>query len=361
MTNVANDTNTSDGGVNHVIAGDRGLPEANVIAVAGLGLIGGSLARRLVARGRKVIAWNHRPHPYGQARAAGINCVERIEDLALAKPDVLVLCTPLKAMPQVLASIAPVLEPHTTLTDVGSVKGQVRDEVEAAGLGACYVGAHPMAGSEFSGYDASSPDLYDDALWAVTVDADTDYERFLTVADMICEGVGDRIIVLDDDTHDQAAAMISHMPHVVSTALANELTDMPARNIAQALAAGCWRDMTRVALTDPDRTRAMVEEDAANVAELLRHMSRRLSDMAGLLESGGDAAASGIRGFFSTAQPYRDFKARQRSGDVVHDEVRLSLGEGTWREDLLASAKRGEHVIRFDGRRTAVAQVRTAL
>ncbi|MBW3087324.1 prephenate dehydrogenase/arogenate dehydrogenase family protein [Bifidobacterium sp. 82T24] len=349
---------------------EEGLPQANVIAIAGLGLIGGSLARRLSAQGRRVVAWNHRPHPYEQARAAGIACVDDIRDLALAKPDVLVLCTPLKAMPQALADLAPVLDPHTTLTDVGSVKGQVRDEVRAAGLDDRYVGAHPMAGSEFSGYDASSPDLYDDALWAVTVDDATDYDRFLLVADMICNGVGNRIIVLDDDTHDRCAAMISHMPHVVSTALANELTDMPERNIAQALAAGCWRDMTRVALTDPDRTRAMVEEDAANVATLLRHMSARLTAMADLLETGHDGrpdasvgsdAARGILGFFSAAQPYRDFKTKQRSGDIGHDEVRVPLGTGTWRSDLLESAKRGEHVIRFADRHAAVAQVRSAL
>ncbi|PJM72804.1 prephenate dehydrogenase [Bifidobacterium primatium] len=346
-----------------------GLPQAATIAIAGLGLIGGSLARRLVADGRRVVAWNHRPHPYEQARAAGIECMDRIEDLALAKPDVLVLCTPLKAMPQALASLAPVLGPHTTLTDVGSVKGQVRDEVKAAGLADRYVGAHPMAGSEFSGYGASSPDLYDDALWAVTVDGHTDYDRFLIVADMICNGVGNRIIVLDDDTHDRAAAMISHMPHVVATALANELTAMPERNIAQALAAGCWRDMTRVALTDPDRTRAMVEEDAANVAELLRHMSRRLAGMADLLESEATAASDAtaessresIRGFFSVAQPYREFKAWQRSGDVDYDEVSLSIDAGNWRADLLESAKRGEHIIRLAGRHGFVAQVRTAL
>ncbi|NEG95789.1 prephenate dehydrogenase/arogenate dehydrogenase family protein [Bifidobacterium sp. SMB2] len=348
---------------------NEGLPNADTIAIAGLGLIGGSLARRLVANGRRVVAWNHRPHPYEQARAAGIECVGSIEDLALAKPDVLVLCTPLKAMPQALARLAPVLDPHATLTDVGSVKGQVRDEVRAAGLEDRYVGAHPMAGSEFSGYGASSPELYDDALWAVTVDDDTDYDRFLLVADMICTGVGNRIIVLDDDTHDCAAAMISHMPHVVATALANELTDMPERNIAQALAAGCWRDMTRVALTDPDRTRAMVEEDATNVAELLRHMSGRLADMADLLESEssdarGEAAESArdsIRAFFAVAQPYREFKAWQRSGDIDYDEVSLSIDGGEWQSDLLESAKRGEHIIRLAGRESFVAQVRTAL
>ncbi len=109
-----------------------------------------------------------------------------------------------------------------------------------------------MAGNELSGWAAAAPALYDNALCAMTVDGDTDYRRFLAVARMITDDVGNRVIVLDDDTHDRAAALISHMPHVVATALINQLTDDPDRNIAAALAAGSWRDMTRVALTDPD-------------------------------------------------------------------------------------------------------------
>ena len=76
------------------------------------------------------------------------------------------------------------------------------------------------------------------------MDESTDYRRFLDVAAMITKDVGNRVIVVDDETHDKAAAMISHMPHVVSTALINELVANPDRNIAAALAAGCWRDMT---------------------------------------------------------------------------------------------------------------------
>ncbi|MBT1165713.1 prephenate dehydrogenase [Bifidobacterium simiarum] len=360
---------------------DDGLPKADVIAIAGLGLIGGSLARRLTARGRRVIAWNHRDAPYAEARRAGIECVARVEDLAAAKPDVLVLCTPLRAMPDVLARLAPVLDEATTLTDVGSVKGQVRDEVKAVGLDDRYVGAHPMAGNELSGYAASDPGLYDDALWAVTYDGITDYARLLTVTEMIVRGVGNRVIVLDDDTHDRAAALISHMPHVVATALANELTETPERNIAQALAAGSWRDMTRVALTDPDRTRAMVEEDADNVARLLRSVSARLAMMADVLEREGSGDPEDVgraldesRGFFAAARPYREFKARQRaresgtaSGAVSANEsadaqaLRINVTETGWRDELLESAKRGEHIVGIESPTTFAVQVRTAL
>ena len=329
------------------------------IGIVGLGLIGGSLARRLAGRGVRVVAWNHRPHPYAQAEADGISCKATLAELVDAAPDALVLCNPLKAMPDILAGLRPLLEhrPDITLTDVGSVKGMVRDQVKAAGLGDRYVGAHPMAGNELSGWQAADPTLYDDALWAVTVDESTDYRRFLTVASLITDGVGNRIIVLDDETHDKAAAMISHMPHVVSTALINELTANPDRNVAAALAAGCWRDMTRVSLTDPDRTRAMVEEDALNVEVLLRRMAARLTDMADHLHE-GDAAA--VKAFFAAGDPFRTYRAETKNA-TGFEHAELEIPETGWQQTLLFSARRGEAITGFIHPHQAVIELRPAM
>ncbi|KAA8817080.1 prephenate dehydrogenase/arogenate dehydrogenase family protein [Bifidobacterium callitrichos] len=354
------------------------------VGIVGMGLIGGSLARRLVDRGVDVVAWNHRPHPYADAERAGIRCMPTLADLVEVRPDVIVLCNPLKAMPTILAELKPLLDaaPDITLTDVGSVKGMVRDQVEEAGLGECYVGAHPMAGNELSGWTAADPSLYDDALWAITVTPDTDFNRFLAVARLIVDGVGNRVIVLDDDTHDKAAAMISHMPHVVATALINELTADTNRNVAAALAAGSWRDMTRVALTDPDRTRAMVEEDAANVEGLLRDMAARLTAVADLLHAeraaavpvgAADPHAAAMKAFFAEGQPFRDYKARQRaiasqgdgadgaSGELAYEERLVDFTPEHWQTDLLDSARRGEHIIALAGPHTVRVQLRSAL
>lgn len=341
--------------------GDAMMPIApGRVAIAGMGLIGGSLARRLVERGCEVAAWNHRPAPYERARREGIVCVDDIVGLVDFHPDVLVLCTPLKAMGDVLGALAAAWDPDIVLTDVGSVKGQVRDDVVAAGLGRWYVGGHPMAGNERSGYQASDPRLYDGALWAVTVDGSTSYDRLLTMVRFVTECVGNRCIVLDDGTHDRAAAMISHMPHVVATALANELSDSPDRNIEQALAAGSWRDMTRVALTDPNRTRAMVEEDAANVAELLHHMARRLEDAAHALERrpGDEVRNRELDALFSHADPYRRFKASRIDS---FPQRTLTVTPDAWRDELLASARRGEHITACESGTTFRVELRTAL
>lgn len=321
------------------------------VGIVGLGLIGGSLARHLAANDSHVIAWNHRPHPYEQARRDGITCVDTLDELASARPQLIVLCNPLKAMPDMLSRLSPLIDRGTTtLTDVGSVKGLVRQQVVSAGLGDCYVGAHPMTGTEHSGFEASDPGLFDHALWAITVDESTDYQRFLTVARMITEGCANRCIVIDDTTHDRAAALISHMPHVVATALINELTDNPDRNIAAALAAGSWRDMTRVALTDPQRTRAMVDEDAENVQTLLRHMADRLTRVADALQH-GDTQAIGT--FFSHGQPFRDYKAAC-AHDTAATRITMPLEPASWRSQLLQSARQGEQLVALRGDMRAV-------
>ncbi|OZG65058.1 prephenate dehydrogenase [Bifidobacterium aquikefiri] len=349
------------------------LTSAHKIAIAGLGLIGGSLALRLAERGRYVIAWNHNSRPYEAAARHHIRCVDSLEALAAGKPDVLVLATPLTAMPAVLAKLAPALSPATTLTDVGSVKTELRQQVSNAGLAEYYVGAHPMAGNERSGFAAADPTLFDGALWAITVDENTRYDRYLTVADMITQGVGNRIITLDDHIHDSSAAMISHMPHVVSTALSAMLVDSEHRNIEAALAAGSWRDMTRVSLTDPDRTRAMIEEDSGNVASLLRQLSQRLSSVAESLEQLGDVssqtplekeqspdaqqAEKRIYEFFQAPEPFRAYKRKQRKDNTAdensstqqldgqHNEI--TIPEQAWQQTLIESAKAGEQITGF--------------
>ncbi|WP_018143815.1 prephenate dehydrogenase [Alloscardovia criceti] len=319
------------------------------VAIAGLGLIGGSLALALVQSGNEVIAWNHRSAAYEQARKAGIHCVKTLDELASSEADVLVLCTPLKAMDSIIATLVGKLSPRTTLTDVGSVKREVLATVSKHGLRQAFVGAHPMAGNELAGFDAADAQLFQHATWALTVESDTDFERFVTVGRMICEGVKNRFIVTNAEEHDKATAQISHMPHVVSTALAAQLVDNPQSNIALALAAGSWRDMTRVALTTPDRTQAMVDENPDNVAQLLRNLSVRLDAVADLLESDEEEDSERLRQFFLSADPYRKVRAQLNNGvpEGVYN-IKFSSSGDEWKEQLLQASRKGGRVEYID-------------
>ncbi|MFP1702793.1 prephenate dehydrogenase [Gardnerella vaginalis] len=340
---------------------DAGFSKKFSVGIVGLGLIGGSIAKRLAATGScKVYAYNRHQTMYKEARVLGITCVESVAELARMQPNVLILCNSLAAMPEVLGEISRgINKQRTTLTDVGSVKGLVREQVKAAGLGDCYIGAHPMAGSEFTGWQASSAQLLDGALWAVSVDESSDFWRFCAVLRVIVALCGNRALVLNDSIHDASAALISHMPHVVSTALANVLCGSENRNVALQMSAGSWRDMTRVALTDPNRTRAMVEENRRNVADLLGSVIEELSFAKKMLErSDGDSAVAcderdecDERAFFAKADSWREYKYKERAvacdksaGDLR--ELRFALDcAGDWQSQLIQSAQSGEQIV----------------
>ncbi len=335
------------------------------VGIVGLGLIGGSLAKRLAKLPEcSVYAWNRHHNPYEEAENLGIDCVENVQDLAKLRPNVLILCNSLSSMPSILQEIAPYVDKsRTTISDVGSVKALVREQVAAAGLQDCYVGAHPMAGSEFTGWKASSAELLNGALWALTVDNNTEFWRVSNVLRMIVSLCKNRAIVLDDETHDKSAALISHMPHVVATALANVLCEQSNRAIALQLSAGSWRDMTRVALTDPQRTRAMVSENRHNTAKLLRSVISELTFAANMLDKDEQLADDDEQEFFAKAQSWREYKYQQRKSSKTNtnqsddtnqiDDANIRLwkyvSSSNWQKDLLDSARLGESIVEICG------------
>jgi len=273
------------------------VPVLGTVSVVGLGLIGGSLARALAAgretTGIEVVGWDLDPGTRASAQQAGIATVD--DPLDAGRADLVVLAVPLRAMARMAAVLAPVLDPAATVTDVGSVKGPVRAAVEAAGLGDRYVGAHPMAGTERVGFAASDAALLRGAVWAVTTGAvptgadgarPEGLEPHLGRVLALVEAVGGRPLLLTDDVHDRATALVSHVPHVAATALLSNLVDSDVRDVALALAAGSFRDGTRVGRTGPHRTQAMVEDNAGAVAAVVRSMAADLVSLADDLEAG---------------------------------------------------------------------------
>lgn len=255
------------------------------VAVLGLGLIGGSVARRLLERGVTVTGWDPDAATREGARALGIDVLSGPGDLAGADVDLVVVAVPLRAVDQTAQLLAGVLGPQTVVMDVASVKAPVRAAMARAGLSAQYVGAHPMAGTEHAGFDASHGDLLAGARWALTLDHDTPARGFLMVAAMITATFDGVVYPLTDDVHDEAAALISHVPHVVATELLNLVAHAAVRPVAVGLSAGSFRDGTRVARTTPRRTQAMVTDNAAWVAPALRRVIADLEQLAGELES----------------------------------------------------------------------------
>ena len=253
------------------------------VAVIGLGLIGGSLLHALVAGGHRVIGFDADPGTRAAARAAGLAVVDSVRGAAGAA-ELVVLAVPLPVLPAVL----PELAGHPGLiTDVTSVKGPVRALAGKLGLRR-FVGGHPMAGKETSGFAAADPRLFEGCMWVLCMEPHdiegrhgTDLADWLTLA-ALYTAIGARVMPVTAAEHDRAVAEISHVPHLLAAALALQLADNP---LAGVLAAGSFRDGTRVAATRAELTAAMCGGNAVEVGHALDKVIGDLARLRDLLDA----------------------------------------------------------------------------
>ncbi|MFB9313263.1 prephenate dehydrogenase, partial [Nocardioides plantarum] len=209
----------------------------------------------------------------------------RTAEVVPADRDVVVLAAPLHVIVRALAAVA-ADAPDAVIVDVGSVKGTVRDAVVAQGLEARWVGAHPMAGTELSGFAHADAGLLVGASWGVTRGDGPVADVVRWLVDVFAATV----VVLDADAHDRSVALVSHAPHVLANALL-EVVETAGDPAAAQLAAGSFRDGTRVAGRDPLRTRNMLADNAAalgpvldDLVALLQRYRRDLDDPVALAE-----------------------------------------------------------------------------
>jgi prephenate dehydrogenase len=229
--------------------------------VLGLGLIGGSLLRAATAAGRTAWGYNRSSEAVDAARAEGFDAGTDLAAAlarAAATDALIVVAVPMPAVEAILGAVAE----HAAgcpLTDVVSVKAPVLAAVRRHELGARYVGGHPMAGTAESGWSASFAELFEDAVWVVGAEDDSDPQVWAAVAGLAVE-CGAVVVPAEAGEHDDAAARISHLPHLLAEALA--ISGATGGDLALTLAAGSFRDGTRVAGTAPELVRAMCEANA---------------------------------------------------------------------------------------------------
>ena len=246
------------------------------VCVIGLGLIGGSLMRAAKAAGREVFGYNRSVDGVDAARRDGFDATSDLGEAlsrAAAVDALIVLAVPMPALPLMLRHVRETA-PNCALTDVTSVKGAVLREVDEAGLLDRFVGGHPMTGTAYSGWAAGDTDLFADTPWVLSVDDHVDPGIWATVMHLAldCRAF---VVPARSDEHDIAAATISHLPHLLAEALAATAGEVP---LAYALAAGSFRDGTRVAGTAPDLVRAMCEANADQLLPVLDQTLRLLID-----------------------------------------------------------------------------------
>ena len=247
--------------------------------------------RAAKAAGREVFGYNRSIDGVEAARFDGFDATNSVDDVlarAAATDALIVLAVPVPALPIMLDHIRS-SAPHCALTDVTSVKGAVLDAVRDHGLVDRFVGGHPMAGTAHSGWAAGDERMFVGAPWVISVDDHVDPDVWAKVMRLALD-CGAVVVPARSDEHDAAAAAISHLPHLLAEALAATAGDVP---LAFALAAGSFRDGTRVAATAPDLVRAMCE---ANSEQLHGALDRAIDLLGhGQGSSGGRAAGGRAR------------------------------------------------------------------
>lgn len=282
----------------------------------GLGLIGGSIARALKEQnpGLRIIAYDIRPDTLAAAEQASVaDLTTNAVDESFADCDYIFLCAPVQKNDENLAAVKKIRKPGCLLTDVGSVKTSIHRAVREAGLEHCFVGGHPMAGSERTGFANSKASLLENAYYILTPAPGVPAGKLEAYRQLVLN-MGAIPLILDWETHDYVTAAVSHLPHVIAASLVNLVRDSDsADGIMRLVAAGGFKDITRIASSDPRMWQQICLTNTENIRSLLQSCIRSLTAVEKNLAEGDSRS---LYELFDSARIYRDSFIDASSGPI---------------------------------------------
>lgn len=274
--------------------------EIRTAAVVGLGLVGGSVARDLAARGVRVAAYDRNPSSLRDALREGIVETALDPSLAgLAGVELLVVAVPVSDAPTVLAAARPHLHDTRLVTDVGSTKETVVAAAEALGVGDRFVGSHPLAGNHRSGWEASRRELFAGARTYLCPTRVTSAAA-LALAAELWRALGAIPEVMDAAAHDAHLALTSHLPQATATALAGVLA---GADVDRSQLGTGGRDMTRLAGGSPEMWTAIALDNAPALAAALQRIEGEMRNLRSALLRGD---ADEVRRFYTAGREWFD-------------------------------------------------------
>ena len=292
------------------------------VSVVGLGLVGGSVARDLAARGVRVSAYD--ADATHLAAAVRTNVVRSTLDESLSgvrDADAVIIATPVDAAIGVLQRVAPYARRARLIMDVGSTKTKIVESAQELGLGDRFIGAHPMAGDHRSGWHASRAGLFTDAPVYLCPPRDATAES-MELARMFWIELGARPERMSAEQHDLKLAWTSHLPHMVSTALALAL----ARTGVDRIYLGPGgRDVTRLAGSSPEMWTAIALENAPAIEGALKQTEREIATLRAALKR---ADGEDLRARFEAARNWWERgKGGEEGGGFLHEPKLLPLSK----------------------------------
>ena len=312
-------------------------PPQRTANVIGLGLIGGSIAVGLRQRGWRVCGEDARDGT--EERALELDVIDA-RGLAADAEITFVAVPVLAVVDQVERALA---ETSGAVTDVGSVKSTVSHRCEHPR----FVGSHPMAGSELDGLDGADPEMFNGAVWVVTPMSTTDDVTLARITGVLRE-LGAEVVALTPEQHDQVVAVVSHVPHLAAATLMRLAVSRAEEHAPLLrLAAGGFRDMTRIASGRPDIWLDICAENRSAIVAALDELIDGLGQMR-------DTVAAGARDELFTALKGAREARTNLPGRVVHPEelvevrIRIPDRTGAAAEVFTLAADLGVNIANFE-------------
>jgi len=274
------------------------------VGIIGIGLIGGSIAKAF----RKyddieILAYNRREESARQAFEDGACHAFTTEiDESFQDCDIIFICTPVDTVCDYVERLRPYISEDCILTDVGSTKKNIYYRMLSY-KSLNFIGGHPMAGSEKTGYEAAKTHLFENAYYVMTPLPWVSRDKVERLQELVLR-TGAIPIIMNPDTHDQTVAAISHLPHILASTLTNLVHNSDGEEkYMYKLAAGGFRDITRVASGSPGLWTSICLENKDKINEIINGLQKELQSFHDILKDGN---ADMIHSFFQSAKDYRD-------------------------------------------------------
>ncbi|MBS6195837.1 MAG: prephenate dehydrogenase [Clostridiales bacterium] len=282
------------------------MEETLRVGFIGLGLIGGSIAKSIKRfhPNTLIYAYTRTEATLDTAVSEGVvdvKCTK--EDPQFENCDYIFLCAPVNDNIACLSRLKDRISPNCIITDVGSVKGEIHKNVQALGMDANFIGGHPMAGSEKTGYENSTDFLIENAYYILTPGGEIDIMRLTSFMELI-SSLGAIPLVLTYEEHDYITAAVSHLPHIIASTLVNAIQkmDTPEENM-KLIAAGGFKDITRIASSSPVMWQQICLENREMISKVLDEYIRLIIQAKCWVDNGD---ASEIHEMFTASRDYRN-------------------------------------------------------